>query len=521
MSDKKKEAGNQSSRRSLLRRGLALSSGALASRWLGRRPLGAQPAAAGASAATDLPRADLVPGRSDILAWIEEIFAGGVRRPAYEADRRAEELCLERFRDLGLDNVRSEPVELPHWEPRAWSLVARSAGRELEIPCFPLPHSAPTEGVESELVAYDSDAPEKVRGKIALDTNSLLHLPARFPTAGLPAGSEDPELAIRLQASGRVYDPERTLDAAVQILPFGPRVQGVLEPTIAAGAIGFVGELAGYPGDSCEYYVPYDAIERPIPAVWIRGSDGSRLRALLAAGPVQVKLTVDSARRTVTSSNLVGELAGADEEVVVIGSHHDGPWSSAVEDASGTAMVWAQAAYWAAVPAAERPHRLVFLVNAGHMAGGAGCRSFLERHAAELERIVLEVHLEHLAREIVERDGELAPSGQPEPRWWFTSRIPQLENAVWGAIEAEDVRRSLVIPPDVFGPLPTTDGGAFHLRGVPLVNFLCAPFYLFDAMDTIDKIDVDGLEPVTRAAIRIVHSTRGVGAAAMRRARRG
>jgi hypothetical protein len=54
------------------------------------------------------------------------------------------------------------------------------------------------------------------------------------------------------------------------------------------------------------------------------------------------------------------------------------------------------------------------------------------------------------------------------------------------------------------------------------VNFLAAPFYLFDAMDTLDKIDRAGLVPITRAAIRIVESTAGISAASMRKGdRRG
>ena len=34
------------------------------------------------------------------------------------------------------------------------------------------------------------------------------------------------------------------------------------------------------------------------------------------------------------------------------------------------------------------------------------------------------------------------------------------------------------------------------------MNFLTAPFYLFDEMDTLDKIHRPSLVPVTRAAIR-------------------
>jgi hypothetical protein len=329
-----------------------------------------------------------------------------------------------------------------------------------------MPHSSPTTGLEAEIVSFDPEAPSLVKGSLALGDvtlNRIRHSVLR----GLATWS---------------YDPDKSYDDSSQVLPFGRQIMHVMEPAINAGAAAFIGVLAGYPGDSYEYYVPYDAV----------------------------------AREPIVSYNIIGELPGADDEVVIIGSHHDGPWTSAVEDGSGIALVLAQAEYWSRVPQHERPHRLVFLLNAGHMAGGAGQRTFVESHEPELERVVLELHLEHAANELTEESGELRATGQPESRWWFTSRIPHLEKTVQSAIEAEDLRRSLIMPPTVFGPQPTTDAAAFYSAGVPIVNFLAAPFYLFDSMDTIDKIHRPSLAPVTRAAIRIVESTTDVSAAEMR-----
>lgn len=467
-------------------------------------------------------RDEWVPESNWIFDLIEELYARGVRRPGYPADRWAIEFCARRFREFGLENVRLEPVSVPYWEPRSWSLhVAGSAG-EVELPCFPLPHSAPTDGLELDLVSYDAASPDQVSGKASFHDVRLMRVPPTMPVSGglsaLPGASE---LNLETHPGGQIVDPRGTFDGTYQVLPFGPLMQEVMEPAVVAGAAAYVGALTAYPGDSYEYYVPYDAVPRPIPGLWVRSSDGARLRAMLDAGPVRVRLHVDSLRQEITDHNVIGELPGADQDRIVVGSHHDGPWSSAVEDASGVALVLAQAAYWSRVPAASRPHHLVFLLNAGHMAGGLGCRAFVRAHGLELERTVLEIHLEHAASEFVERDGGLVASGEPETRWFFTSRIPSLEAAVAQALQAEGLDRSLILPPDALGPQPPTDGGFFHTAGVPLVNYLTAPFYLFDAMDTMDKVHKPSLVPVTRAAIRLIDATAGISAAAMRSARIG
>ncbi len=434
--------------------------------------------------------------------WIETVFAQGVRRPGYPADRWAEQYCRDQFRAIGLERVRAEPVELPYWEPGRSSLSAWRAGADpVSFGCFALPHTAPTSELTSELAALGEDG-AGVHGKIALCEVRLGRLPY--------------EALIR--RATWCFDPEDTFAGGAQVLPFGRGAQAVMEPAMEAGAIGFVGALTDYPSHSCNYYVPYDAIERPIPGVWISGSDGVKLRELLETGRVHARLVAESVRRTITCYNIVGELPGADDETVIIGSHHDGPWASAVEDGSGIALVLAQAEYWAKVPQRERPHRLIFLLNAGHMAGGAGVHAFIDAHRDELDSVVLELHLEHAANECVEQDGVLQPTGQPEARWWFTSQIAELEDAVRDALQAERLHRSFILPPTVFGPHPTTDGGPFHAAGVPLVNFLTAPFYLFDEQDTLDKIHRPSLVPVTRAAVRLIEWTAGRSAREVRAA---
>ena len=138
---------------------------------------------------------DLVPAEERIYGWIEHVFAQGVRRPGYPADRWAEQFCLERFHDFGLEDVRLEPVELPYWEPRSWSLTVWADGpgavQFLEVPCFPLPHAAASTGVEASLVAFDQQPAQSVRGAIALYEVPLMR--SRHATlAGLATWCYDP-----------------------------------------------------------------------------------------------------------------------------------------------------------------------------------------------------------------------------------------------------------------------------------------------------------------------------------------
>jgi hypothetical protein len=453
-----------------------------------------------------------VPTEDEILGWIEQIVAQGIRRPGYPADAWTEQFARDRFTACGLENVRCEPITVRRWTSEGARLVVVPGGQgggadPVVLEAFAAPFSAPVTDLELDLAAYDAASPGDVAGKASLYDVDLLRLPATF---FVPFGSAPPNV------SGRVVDPDGTFAGESHLLPFGIEIDKVMEPSINAGAAAFVGNVANCPGGSRQYFVPYDGIDRPIPGVWLSAPDAAWLRQQLAAGPVQVRLTVDATVDEVTSHNVVGELPGLDEEVVMVGSHHDGPWASAVEDASGTALVLAQAKFWAAQSASKRPHRMVFLLHGGHMSGGAGLHQYIDAHRDELAGVVLEIHLEHVARQFEEVGGNIVPTGECVPRWWFTSRNPQLEGFVTSALTAEKVHRSMLLAPDAIGTQPPTDGAFYHSEGVPIVQCMSAPWYLFDAADTLDKVDTASLVPLTRATIRILSATKGISAAAMR-----
>ena len=452
-----------------------------------------------------------------MIGWIDEVVAQGVRRPGYPADRWAEEFIFDKFEHLGLQSVRFESVEAALWKDSHAELSVVAGQRTTEFECFPVPMSEPTV-VEGPLARWDPADPAGVAGKVALYELRFGSLPDEFPVSSRRAAAASASTSPQaLAASGWAFDPDQTFADGTHRLPFAAELQDTMEPAIAAGAIGFIGVLRGYPSGGCEYYVPYDGKPRSIPGVYVSERTGDRLLELLENDSARANIEVVAERGSTTTRNVVGELPGTDDEWVIIGTHHDAPWASAVEDGTGIAMVLAQATAWAAVPESDRPHRLIFLATGAHMAAAAGTRAFIERHRQMLGRTVLEVHLEHAALDSPPEGQPLdAPSTRVTPRWWFTTVIPVLERIVWDAIVEHHLDRSLVLTPDALGSFPTTDGGPFHLEGVPLVNYLTAPWYLFDPADTADKVDRASLLKVSRAAYDIVRATAKVSAAQMR-----
>jgi hypothetical protein len=461
-----------------------------------------------------------LPPVAEMLRWIEDVVAQGIRRPGYPADRWAEDFVHRAFGSLGLEAVRFEPVESAYWIDRRGALTVVGDQSAAAIDCFSVPLSEPSL-VEGQLARWDPADPSAVAGKIALYELHFGALPDEFPVLRRRAAGDGPSSSpVALAEAGWAFDPDGTFCEGRHRLPFATEMQETMEPAISAGAIGYVGVLRGYPSGGCEYYVPYDGRFRSIPGVYVSESSGDRLLAFLESGPAKATVEVVAERGVTVSRNVVGELPGADDEWVIVGTHHDGPWASAVEDGTGIAMVLAQATAWAAVPESERPHRLIFVATAAHMSHGAGTRAFIERHRAMMDRVVLELHLEHAALDSPPEGERLdVANKRVTPRWWFTTEIPRLEATVWAAIVKHHLDRSLVLTPDALAPFPTTDGGFFHLEGVPLVNYLTAPWYLFDSADTLDKVDASSLSKVSKAAFDIVRATAGTSAEQMRSSR--
>ncbi len=416
-------------------------------------------------------------------SWIGEQVAFGPRHAGSPAGRRNEAYLLGELQRLGLSRVHPEAIPVAVSEANRTTLTVTTAGHEpRELACFAIPYCAFTDeaGVEAPLVSVDAATPfpwASVRGAIVV-------CDIRFPA--LNAG-----LLTRL-GSG-VYDPDHSLGEVRHPATWVRLGWHLYRYAARHGAVGFVGILRDQPGGTCRMYAPYgfresDILDKPLPGVWLGRDDGAWLRGQLRAGRVRARLRGAGRRVAGVTHNLVGFVAGQSDEQIVLSCHHDSPFRSPVEDASGVAVVLALAEHFAAQPLCRT---LVVLLTAGHFYGSIGTRSYIRAHREELPRIAAEISIEHIAREACEdAAGRLVPTGRPEATAIFVPFNDSVNRLALAAVRAHDLDRTVLLPAE--GPLgdyPPTDGGDWHLTGVPTVNCISNPVYLLTDDDAERFVD--------------------------------
>jgi hypothetical protein len=116
------------------------------------------------------------------------------------------------------------------------------------------------------------------------------------------------------------------------------------------------------------------------------------------------------------------------------------------------------------------------------------------------------IHLEHIAREFVERDGELADTGLPEPAFLYVSDGLVPLPFVKEVVARHDLQRTFVLR--VAKGTARQPGGESLVSfraGVPVIGLSSMPVYLLFEDDALDKVAVDRLAPMAAAMAEIVN----------------
>lgn len=242
----------------------------------------------------------------------------GSRPAGSEAYTRATEYVTEQFQRWGY-RVESQPFPFQYFDETTPPELRVLTPLETSLHPATMLYSTPTpkEGVEAEIADVGLGREEDLRGK---------RLEGKVALAGRG------EIRFSLKASNAAAAGASAI-IIINNQP-GPAQTGtLLEPS-------------------------------RIPVVMVSHDEGIRLGAWLAAGPVRVRLIVQTVTEERTSINVIGVKPGttAPAEVVVVGAHLDSvPTSPGANDnASGVATVLEVARMLAEVPTARTVHFVAF-----------------------------------------------------------------------------------------------------------------------------------------------------------------
>jgi hypothetical protein len=450
-----------------------------------------------------------LPDNEQIMEWIEQICQAPHRRPGSPGGQQAEEWAIEQFNKIGLENVSADPVPINVWTPSNWSLEVEGQ----PVPCFFTLNTGFTGpgGVTAPLVyvgagrAKDFDRVD-VKDKIVVAETA-------FPP--LPSGV----LMKLLKARYVLSDPRKELKLSdYQYLNFVRKnfVGGSANADEAPdrevywqaqkrGAAGICLILKSQPAGTNTHYGPYDGLMKPMPGLWIGKYEGKLLRSAAKRG-ASATLVLDGEQKPGEMRNIWGVLPGMSEETILVTSHLDSPFQGAVEDASGIAQVMAQAKAWSRIPKQQRPRTIVFVAGSGHFYGSEGGHAFARTHADLMQRTRILITLEHMGgKEVRENGAAYETTGRLALSVVFTSPDAKVIASVMKALETKPAEMTAAIPSTLFGPVPTTDAMGYVLEsGVPVISWIGCPYYLLDEHDTLDKIDVRTLHPLSETVGELI-----------------
>lgn len=296
----------------------------------------------------------------------------GPRLTGSENAERAIAWCQERMRADGFENVRAEPVLVPHWErghcavqltaPLEEALAACALGGSIGTPDGPLEGPVVVVSGFEELRRIGE---EGVAGRIVLFNGKMTRNGGSMSGYGRTAALRT-QGAVEAAKRGAVASITRSVGTDRGRLPH-------------TGAMRY------------EEGVP------EIPAVAIAGEDADRIQRLVDRG-LEVRLTMDLGCQThpdKMSANVVAEIVGREkpEEIVLIGGHLDS-WdlgTGALDDGAGCAIAWEAARLLRELDLIpRRTIRVVLFMNEENgLRGGTNYaalhRDEADRHVAAIE----------------------------------------------------------------------------------------------------------------------------------------
>ena len=383
----------------------------------------------------------------------------GQRLAGTEAEARARDWAVKKFKDIGLENVRVEPFTIPGWERGAESAyIVSPYPQKLEITTLGYSVATPSNGIEAEVVYFSElDAlqatTEDLTGKIAF-------IDGRMTKAPDGAGYGPAGMKRRIGAS------EAAKHGAIAVL------------------IRSVGtDSHRFPHTGGMRYAP-DFPKIPIAAM--SSPDADQMERIFKRGEkVVVKLLlspINTGQRP--SGNVIGEIIGTEkpEEIVLISGHLDS-WdlgTGAIDDGAGIGI--SAGAAQVIIETGLKPKRTIRVVAYGaEEIGLLGGFAYRDKYIDELPNHMMATESDF---------GAVAPY---EVQYnWDEGREDMQDLA--DLLDIPLVRKDTTGGPDI---------GPIKREGVPAMRLQQDGTDYFDLHhthdDTFDKIDPDEMAKNTAA----------------------
>ena len=387
------------------------------------------------------------------LAFVEDLTTEvGQRLAGSEAEARARDWSVAELTELGFDEVRIEPFEIPFWSRKSESVAVLSPSPQpLVATALGGSASTPVGGVSGQVVRFES----------------LAELRA----------------APISQVDGKIVFIDETMIKTMDGSGYGMAVRKRSQCAEAASSKGAIACLIRSVGTQ-PHRMPHtgimarDGAEGAGPVAAISGPDADQLTRLLERGAVEVSVDIQTEIKTnAPSGNVIAELTGTDlkEEIVLLGCHLDS-WdlgTGALDDGAGCGIVVGAAMLIAGLE--ERPRRTIRVVLYGaEEVGLFGATAYAREHGDDLDKHVLASESDFGAG----------------PIWRFQTRFG--EAALPYARTIQNLLMPLGVTPDDNRAFGGPDIGILARAGVPVVtpgqNGMDYFDYHHTPDDTFDKI---------------------------------
>ena len=236
------------------------------------------------------------------------------------------------------------------------------------------------------------------------------------------------------------------------------------------------------------------------PGFFFGFEDGKKLRNLIGAGPVKVKLRLQTETRPdLKSVSIYGTLPGTTDESILVMAHMDGWFDAALDNASGLSTMLTLAEHFAQVPKEKRRRNMIFIGTAGHHVGSPNAIYLRDKRADLLAKTALMINCEHVsASQTLNWDTRLRRSTTVWPRRWNVNGSAKLADLVLSAYRTFGVGVVGDMDPTATGEM----GAIFRLT--PSLQLIRSPENKHTDSDIPEYVPAAGLEAVGRAYAKII-----------------